>query len=219
MSTHATQATSPRDFTARITTATIPIELIDNHPDNYNFHPETQIDDLKASYTRHGQYLPKLVWARPGGRYTLVIGEGFTSGAKRARAPAIRCEVLPEDTPPEYIREILLADNLHARNSVPDEEMLLRLLKEEQDAGRDLAALGSSEDEIEALALLIEQTTPTSVKPDGESETAARPASVSVFLTVSSLAMVEQALVTTGEVTRGAALEKLCAFYLERHES
>jgi hypothetical protein len=219
MAKTTTAAAPVRDFTARITTSVIPVELIDNHPDNYNFHPEAQLADLKASYTRRGQFRSMLVWARPGGRFTLVVGEGFTTGAKRGGAPTIRCEVLPEDTPPEYVREILLADNLHARNSVPDDELLLRLLQEEQDQGHDLASLGSSEDEIDSLLLFLEQTTPARTNGPQENDGPARASSVSVFVNVSSLAMIEQALVATGEATRGTALEEICTFYLERHEA
>lgn len=142
---------SIRDYVERITTAVIPIDLIQPHEQNYNFHPEAQLSDLEESYKRRGQFLPKLVWKRPGGRYTLVIGEGFTAGARRGGADAIRCEVLPEDTPEEYVREILLADNLHARNSVPDETILARLLKEQQMAGVSLASLGSDEEELRQL--------------------------------------------------------------------
>lgn len=150
---------SIREYVERIQTATISVALIDNYPQNYNFHPETQLVDLEESYKRRGQFLPKLVWKRPGGRYTLVIGEGFTAGAKRGGASEIRCEVLPEDTPEEYVREILLADNLHARNSVPDEDILARLLKDQQLIGVPLESMGASEDMLQDM--LAKMTPPT----------------------------------------------------------
>jgi ParB-like chromosome segregation protein Spo0J len=208
-----------RQYVDRMTTATIPIELIDAHPDNYNFHPQVQIADLKKSYQRRGQFRTMLVWARPGGRYTIVAGEGFTGGAHLGGASSIRCEVLPEDTPPEYVEEILLADNLHGRNSVAEEDILLRLLRDQDDLGVELESLGSSNAEVEELTLLLEATEAHEVDDedaDREASSSRRPPSVGVLVAVSSLAVIEEALALTQERTRGAALETICTWYVEQ---
>jgi ParB-like chromosome segregation protein Spo0J len=151
MSSKKTIAVSVRDFTARITSEVVPVSLIDPHEQNYNKHPITQIADLAESYKELGQFRSTVLWRRPGGRFTLVAGEGFTTGATQAGATEFRAEVLPEDTPPEFIRRILLADNLHARNSEPDEDILAQLLQEQQEMGFSLSAIGSSEEQLAEL--------------------------------------------------------------------
>lgn len=142
---------SKRLDASQIETRMIPIDLIDDHEENYNFHPDEQIAQLARSHAEFGQYRSITVWARPNGRYTRVVGHGYSHGAKREGETMLRCEVYPEDTPPETIKAIMLADNLHAQNSQPDEELLSRLLQEQHDAGYDLAALGSDEETLRQM--------------------------------------------------------------------
>ena len=124
-----------------ITNKIISVDLIDGHPDNYNQHPDEQISQLAASHESFGQYRSVVVWARPGGRYVQVAGHGYLQAAKGEGQSLVRADVLPENTSAETIKAIMVADNLHAQNSSPDDEILVRLLQEQQDAGFDLHPL------------------------------------------------------------------------------
>jgi 16S rRNA G966 N2-methylase RsmD len=134
-----------------IINAVIPIEKIKPHPQNYNQHPDSQIAQLEASYEEFGQFNSIIVWQRPGGEYIQVAREGFLTGAKNKGATAIRADILPEDTDPMVIKRIMLADNLHAQNSIADDEALARLLQEQRDAGYALSSLGSDDETLRQM--------------------------------------------------------------------
>lgn len=136
---------------SRIVTKFIPIEAIEDHPQNYNEHPESQIAQLAKSHDEFGQYRSIVVWERPGGKYIRVLGHGYSEGARQDGETVLRCEVLPIDTDPETVKGIMVADNLHAKNSEPNEEMLAGLLQEQQDAGYDLISLGSNDESLRQL--------------------------------------------------------------------
>lgn len=136
---------------SRIMTRLIPVDAIEDHPQNYNMHPDEQIAQLAQSHATFGQYRSILVWERPGGKYIRVVGHGYSAGAQQEGEPLLRCEVLPIDTDPETVKAIMLADNLHAQNSLPDETLLAHLLQEQQDAGFDLASLGSDDETLRQM--------------------------------------------------------------------
>jgi hypothetical protein len=136
---------------ARIVTREIPVELIHDHPENYNFHPDEQVERLALSHSELGQYRSIVVWEQRDGTFLRVAGHGYSEGAQRAGATTLRCEVLPVDTPSSTVKAIMLADNLHATGSEPDDQALARLLAEQRDAGFSLEALGSSDDLLAAL--------------------------------------------------------------------
>ena len=144
-------STEKRLDASRIETRMIPIDAIEDHSDNYNFHPESQIADLANSHGTFGQYRSIVVWERPNGKYIRVYGHGYSAGARQNGETKLRCEVLPQDTAPETIKAIMVADNLHAKNSEPDQEVLVRLLQEQQDAGFDLASLGSNGESLRQM--------------------------------------------------------------------
>lgn len=129
----------------------VPLAAITPHPENYNQHPESQIAQLAASYTQFGQFRSVVLWQRPGGTYIQVAGHGFVLAAQQQGATEIRADILPEQTDPLTIKRIMLADNLHAHNSAPDETLLARLLQEQADAGFDLTALGTDEETLRQL--------------------------------------------------------------------
>src|SRR5882672_8607510 len=137
--------------TTQIVTRMISIEAITDHPDNYNQHPDAQIAQLAASHQELGQYRAIVVWERPGGRYVRVAGHGYSESAKREGATELRCEVLPIDTPPETVKAIMIADNLHAQNSSPDDELLAHLLEEQHNAGFSLEALGTDDETLRQM--------------------------------------------------------------------
>jgi len=129
----------------------ISVDAIDAHPQNYNQHPEEQISQLATSHVSFGQYRSVVVWARPGGRYVQVAGHGYLQAAKGEGLTHVRADVLPIDTPDETIKAIMVADNLHAQNSTPDDEMLAHILQEQVNAGYDLASLGTDEETLRQM--------------------------------------------------------------------
>jgi hypothetical protein len=136
---------------SKIVTKMIPIDAIEDHPENYNGHPAQQLMQLSESHAEFGQYRTILVWERPGGKYIRVLGHGYSKGAEQKGETVLRCEVLPQDTDPVTVKAIMTADNLHAQNSEPNDEGLSALLQEQQDAGFDLASLGTDDEYLRQL--------------------------------------------------------------------
>jgi len=169
MSEHLKQTIVGKRLDAsRIVTKLIPIEDIEDHDENYNFHPEFQIVSLSKSHDEFGQYRSICVWERPNGKYIRVIGHGYSAGAKKSGETLLRCEVLPQDTDPMTIKAIMAADNLHAQNSDPDETALCQLLQEQRNAGFDLASLGTDE---ESLHQMLESLGDEYLDEDGKGRT------------------------------------------------
>lgn len=131
----------------------VPIELIRPHPENYNTHPDEQIKQLGMSYSEMGQFRSVVLWEQVDGSYIQLAGHGVIEAMKRNGAKEARADVLPTSLDPLTAKRVMLADNLHAQNSVPDDELLVRLLQEQADVGYDLASLGTDD---EALRQMLE---------------------------------------------------------------
>ncbi len=197
----------------------VPIDALRPHPRNFRRHPERQIENLVASFRRFGQFRSIVAVEETAGHYLIIAGHGITEAMRKAGARTVRIDELPKETDAATLEAIMIADNLHADHAVDNDDLLLLLLQEQADAGIDLASLGSSAQQLDELQLLLEQTTPKAVSSTGSLTPAPKPASVSVFLAVSSLAQIEAALALTEADTRGEALQTICAFYLEAHEA
>ena len=130
---------------------TIPIDLIDPHPENPCLHPDEQIVGLEESYEELGQFRSFVVWKRPNGRYTQITSHGITQAMRQKSATHCRVEALPEDTDPLKVKRIMLADNLHAQKSHNDNAMLAQLLQEQKDAGFLLSSLGSDDESLRQM--------------------------------------------------------------------
>lgn len=148
----------------------IPVDRIDSHQDNYNQHPDEQISGLAASHAEFGQYRSIVVWKRPDGRYTQVAGHGYLQAAKGEGLTHVRADILPEQTPAETIKAIMIADNEHAKHSISDETIFARLLQEQVDAGFDLTALGSDEETLRQLLQTLGDDYMGNDEEDGEDE-------------------------------------------------
>lgn len=129
----------------------VPIHLIKPHSDNYNQHPEEQIKQLGMSYSELGQFRSVVLWEQSDGTYIQLAGHGVVEAMKREDATEVRADVHPSSLDPMIAKRILLADNLHAKNSISDDEALVRLLQEQQDAGYDLASLGSDDETLRQM--------------------------------------------------------------------
>jgi hypothetical protein len=131
----------------------VPLDRLVPHPRNYRKHPDTQIARLVASLARFGQGRSIVVQDGPEG-YLIVAGHGVVEAAKKRGFSELRADILPADWTPEQIDGYLIADNLHNQDATDDTTLLAQLLQEQQDAGYDLATLGSSD---ESLREMLEQ--------------------------------------------------------------
>lgn len=148
----------PAFDTAQITHADVPVALVDPHKLNYNVHDDDQIAALTESIHRFGgQVRSVVVWARPGGRYTMIAGHGFLEAAKREGLTTVRADVLPASVTPADAAAYLVADNLLADRSHADETLLTQLLEEQKASGFSLHALGASDELLADLHERIAQ--------------------------------------------------------------
>ena len=136
---------------SEIVNAIVPIDKIKPHADNYNQHPEEQIQHLTKSIESLGQFRSVVIWQQPDGTYVQLAGHGVVEAMKREGATEVRADILPPSLDAMTAKQIMLADNLHAQNSLPDDAALARLLEEQQHAGYDLAALGTDEETLRQM--------------------------------------------------------------------
>ncbi len=135
----------------KIINALVPIDAIKPHPRNYRSHPEQQLTYLQASHERFGQYRSVVLWSRPRGKYVTVAGHGIIEAMRQRGVTEIRADVLPQNTPQTEIDAILIADNNIAQHASDDDALLAQLLQEQQNAGFDLAALGSDDETLRQM--------------------------------------------------------------------
>lgn len=129
----------------------VPVALIDAHPDNPNEHPDDQVEAIAESLKELGQFRSVVLVEQGNGRYTAVAGHGVIQGAVRQGLEVVKADVHPASTPPERVREMLLADNGLAERSQMDEVKLTTLLEERQSAGGNLRMLGYSAEHLADL--------------------------------------------------------------------
>jgi ParB-like chromosome segregation protein Spo0J len=120
------------------------------HPDNYRSHPDEQVQNLVLSLQRFGQGRSIVIQDSPG-KKLIVAGHGIVEAAKSLKWPELRADVLPADWTPEAIRGYLIADNQHSQGASDDDTMLAQLLQEQQDAGFDLASLGTDDETLRQM--------------------------------------------------------------------
>lgn len=137
--------------------STLPVELLDGHSKNYLTHPPEQLKKLAASLRRFSQ-VRSIVVRRNGDRYTVLAGHGIVAAAKSVKLEALHCDIVPDDWDDATAQAYLVADNAHAQAAQIDEETLLALLQEDKENGNLLDALGSSEKELEQLALRVKNS-------------------------------------------------------------
>lgn len=130
----------------------VPIEKLKPHPRNYRQHPEAQVSKLVSSLVRFGQGRSIVIQDGPQG-YLIVAGHGVVEAAKKLQYTELRADILPADWTSEQIEGYLVADNLHSQEAEDDQELLAQILQEQQDAGFDLASLGTDD---EALRQMLE---------------------------------------------------------------
>lgn len=128
----------------------VPLEKLTPHPRNYRGHPEGQVSKLVASLARFGQGRSIVVQDGPQG-YLIVAGHGIVEAAKKLKYTELRADILPADWTSEQVEGYLVADNLHSQEAQDDETMLVQILQEQQDAGFDLASLGTDDETLRQM--------------------------------------------------------------------
>lgn len=116
------------------------------HPDNYNRHPEEQLQTLDETIEEFGVYSPIIV---SSDGYVLCH-EGVTTAAlrtKQGQVPIRRME-FAHDTP--QARALMVADNETRRQSEPDADQLSQLLTSLESDGL-LQLTGHDEASLSAL--------------------------------------------------------------------
>jgi len=121
------------------------------HPENYQRHPQAQIETLRRVLRLHG--LQKPVVIQPDG--TILAGHGIVEAAKAEGWDSIACHVYDGPNP----RAFLIADNRTAQLAEPDLESLLATLRLEDAAGA-LAATAYDDAALSALIAGLEPTPP-----------------------------------------------------------
>lgn len=128
----------------------VPIEKLVPHPRNYRQHPETQVSKLVSSLIRFGQGRSIVCQDGPQG-YLIVAGHGIVEAAKKLNYTELRADILPANWSVEDVEGYLIADNMHSQEAEDDQELLAQILQEQQDAGFDLASLGTDDETLRQM--------------------------------------------------------------------
>ena len=137
----------------------ITITLADYQPHkrNYNRHPASQIERLRASLRKFGQPRNIVVWRR-----YFVAGHGVAQAAMAEGWATLRANEIPADWPETRVMAFLAADNELSRLSDPDQAALAALIDEaRQFDGELLAAIGYDDREFDALLKEVGKATTT----------------------------------------------------------
>ena len=137
----------------------ITITLADYQPHkrNYNRHPASQIERLRASLRKFGQPRNIVVW-----RKYFVAGHGVAQAAMAEGWATLRANEIPADWPETRVMAFLAADNELSRLSDPDQAALAALIDEaRQFDGELLAAIGYDDREFDALLKEVGKATTT----------------------------------------------------------
>jgi hypothetical protein len=117
------------------------------HPRNYNSHPASQIERLRASLRKFGQPRNIVVW-----RNMFVTGHGVAQAAIAEGWETLRANVIPDDWPEKRVLAFLAADNELSRLSDPDQVALTAILDEARQFDNELLqAMGYSDTEFDVL--------------------------------------------------------------------
>ncbi len=142
----------------------VDIALIQRNQNNYQIHPHAQIHNLASSYERFGQRKP-LVVQRKNDVLTLVAGEGGLEALRYLARKDKKWEqawvtLVPDDWTEEDVLGYLVADNETQRGAENDNEFLAELVERQQLSGFDIASLGFSAADYEALTAATAQNAP-----------------------------------------------------------
>jgi hypothetical protein len=153
----------------------VDIALIQRNPNNYKIHPHAQIHNLASSYERFGQRKP-LVVQRKNDVLTLVAGEGGLEALRYLSRKDKKWEqawvtLVPDEWTEEDVLGYLVADNETQRGAENDDDYLAELVERQQLSGFDIASLGFSAADYEALTATTAQNAPVVQDPEEKPDT------------------------------------------------
>src|SRR5947209_4667248 len=137
---------------------TVSIYDLTPSPENYNKHPQEQLEELKASLRRYSQVEDIVVKALPDGKYQIVAHEGVTTAALQLLESG-ECQhleqcsvaIVPNSWNDLDVKGYMVTSNSTPLKSEPDNELLVQLLEEQRNAGFDLASLGTDEESLRQM--------------------------------------------------------------------
>lgn len=195
----------------------LPIDKLDPNPWNPNRMDSVRFKKLVAYLEREGFVVPIVV--RPGkrGRYQIIDGEHRYRAAKELGLPAVPCEVVDLDDRRAKILTINL-NRLRGEHAPAPTAALLHDLSMSLSAEDIASQTPYSRPEIEDYLALL-QVPDTLLDLESEAAEHERNRGHVISIACDNPALVEEALREAqeragGEVSRGAALEAVCAAFL-----
>lgn len=137
-----------------LNTEMISVESLLKNPNNWRKHPEAQSEALEDSIGEHG-FIDPLTWNKRSGN--LVDGHERLEWANRHGVEALPCVVL--DLSPSQERRLIASFDKITMMAETDEKVISRILKEMQAEDESLPA-GWDEDEMAAMASMVENEDP-----------------------------------------------------------
>jgi hypothetical protein len=130
----------------------ISLAVVKPFEENYNKHPQPQIELLKKSLARYGAYKPVVVWRNPeDSEYRCLAGHGVIEAAMQLGWSEIWANDRSDLSHTEA-RALVAADNEIARRAEPDMDDLSQLIAAVNAEDESLAALAAGgEDELRRL--------------------------------------------------------------------
>lgn len=192
------------------------------HPQNYNRHDAEQVADLCKSLQEFGQVRSIVVQEDPGsapgsgsaaGSYLIVAGHGVVAAARAGGWAELRADIIPAGWAKVKTLAYLAADNELARRGNPDEAQLAALVAGIQQADAELGRLAAGGEE--ALQKLLAAELRDVGAAGGAIWPGLRtPTLIRLVVAMTSVDLVESALVATGAPSRDVALMTICREYL-----
>lgn len=134
------------------------------HPQNYQLHPDSQLDQIQASIEQHGFYRNVVI----ANDNTILAGHGVVKAAERMgkkRVPVIKLDILPDD--PKALK-VMTSDNEINNLAKVNDRALTELLKGllEIEGNGALMGTGFDENQLAALAFTTRPASELSSKDD-----------------------------------------------------
>lgn len=141
----------------------VEIATLHTHPDNYQHHPQDELDHIAYSLAQHGAYR-NVVIAQEG---TILAGHGVVEAAQALgwqRLPVVRLPIAPNS---REARQVLIGDNEIGRLAEENRQALVEVLTVMAEYGPE-ALMGTGYDESMLAALAFVTRGPQDVADKNE---------------------------------------------------